>query len=153
MKEIYMNEAINEAKKSLVSNDVPVGCVIVKNNKIIGRGHNTRNRTNSTIAHAEINAISDANSHLNNWVLEDCELYVTIEPCQMCTGAIIQSRIKKIYFGAADLKAGCVTSIYNLLDEKEFNHQVEYEYGILEVECSKLIKDFFKKLRRFKWNR
>ncbi|MFV0499941.1 MAG: nucleoside deaminase [Bacilli bacterium] len=150
MKEIYMNEAINEAKKSLVSNDVPVGCVIVKNNKIIGRGHNTRNRTNSTIAHAEINAISDANSHLNNWVLEDCELYVTIEPCQMCTGAIIQSRIKKIYFGAADLKAGCVTSIYNLLDEKEFNHQVEYEYGILEVECSKLIKDFFKKLRRFK---
>ncbi len=150
MKEFYMSEAIKEANKSLMHGDVPIGCVIVLNDKIIGRGYNTRNNLNSSIGHAEINAINDANKTLNNWVLEDCELYVTIEPCQMCSGAIIQSRIKKVYFGAPDYKAGCVVSLYNLFDDTRFNHQVEYEHGILEEECSNLVKNFFKDLRRRK---
>ncbi|MFV0425253.1 MAG: nucleoside deaminase [Bacilli bacterium] len=150
MNNFFMNEAIIEAKKALKNNDVPIGCVIVKDNKIIGRGYNTRNKLKSSIGHAEINAIIDANKNLDNWVLENCELYVTIEPCQMCSGAIIQSRIKKVYFGARDPKAGCVVSLYNLFNEKLFNHQVEYEEGILKEECSKLVKDFFKSLRRTK---
>ncbi len=150
MKKKYMKEAIKEAMKSLEHSDVPIGCIIVKDNKIIGKGHNTRYIDNSTMGHAEINAIIAANKVLNNWVLEDCELYVTIEPCQMCTGAIIQARIKKVYFGAKDEKAGCVESIYNMLDNVAFNHQVEYESGILEEECSNIVKQFFKELRRKK---
>ncbi len=148
MNEFFMNEAIKEAKKSLEFGDVPIGCVIVKSGEIIARGHNTRNNLQSTIGHAEINAIKQANEVTNNWVLDDCELYVTIEPCQMCSGAIIQSRIKKVYFGAPDYKAGCVVSLYNLFDDERFNHQVEYEHGILADECSSLMKDFFKNLRR-----
>lgn len=150
MKKKFMEEAIEEAKKALQNGDVPIGCVIVKDNKIVGRGYNTRNKFNSSIGHAEINAIADANKNLENWVLNECELYVTIEPCQMCSGAIIQSRIKKVYYGAPDLKAGCVDSLYNLLDDERFNHQVEHESGILEKECSKLVKEFFIQLRRKK---
>lgn len=150
MKELYMQEAIKEAIKSLEFDDVPIGCVIVKDDVIVGRGYNTRNDQNSSIGHAEINAITDANKTLGNWVLEDCELYVTIEPCQMCTGAIIQSRIKKVYFGANDKKAGCVTSLYKMFDDTRFNHQVLYEGNILEEECSVLVKNFFKELRRRK---
>ncbi len=150
MKEFYMQEAIKEAKKSLEFDDVPIGCVIVKDDVIVGRGYNTRNDQNSSIGHAEINAITAANKTLGNWVLEDCELYVTIEPCQMCTGAIIQSRIKKVYFGANDKKAGCVTSLYKMFDDTRFNHQVLYEGNILEEECSVLVKNFFKELRRRK---
>lgn len=148
MKEKYMQEALKQAYLALENDDVPIGCVIVKDNEIVGRGFNTRNNLNSAIGHAEINAIVDANKNLGNWILEDCELYVTIEPCQMCSGAIIQSRIKKVYYGAPDLKAGCVDSLYRLLDDDRFNHQVEHEGGILQFECSSIVKNFFVELRR-----
>ncbi len=150
MKEFFMNEALKEAQKANDKQEVPIGCVIVLNNEIIGRGHNTRNSENNSIGHAEINAIIDANKTINNWVLNDCEMYVTVEPCQMCTGAIIQARIKKVIFGTRDIKAGCVVSLYNMLSDQRFNHQVEYEEGILKTECSTIIKNFFKELRRKK---
>ncbi len=146
----YMKEALIEAKKSYDNKDVPVGCVIVKDEKIIARGHNTRYKDNSSIGHAEINAIQNANEFLNNWVLEGCTLFVTVEPCQMCSGAIIQSRISKVVYGTKDSKAGCVDSVYTMLSDKRFNHQVEVVSGVLEEECSKLMKDFFKELRRKK---
>ncbi len=148
MKEYYMKEALKEAIKARNNRDVPIGCVIVKDGEIIGRGHNTRYYGNSSIGHAEINAIIAANEKLNNWVLDECEMYVTVEPCQMCSGAIIQSRVKKVYIGALDYKAGCVVSLYNMFDDKRFNHQVDYEVGILEYECSSIIKEFFKEIRR-----
>ncbi len=148
--EKYMKEALKEANKSLENGDVPVGCIIVKDDVIVGRGYNTRYQDNSVIGHAEINAIIDANKTLKNWVLQDCEMYVTIEPCQMCAGAILQARIKKLVYGAKDRKAGCVDSLYSLLSDERFNHQVIIESGVLEEECSCLIKDFFKELRRNK---
>ncbi len=150
MKEQYMREALKEAKKARKLNEVPIGCVIVKDNKIIGRGYNRRMKDKNTLSHAELNAIKKASKKLKDWRLDDCEMYVTTEPCQMCSGAIVQSRIKKVYIGCMNPKAGCAGSIMNLLQVEEFNHQVEIESGVLEEECSGILKDYFKELRNNK---
>lgn len=143
----YMKEAIRQAKKAAVLNEVPIGCVIVKDDVIISRGYNRRNTDHSTLSHAEISAIRKASRKLNDWRLEDCTLYVTLEPCQMCAGAIVQARIKRVVVGSMNPKAGCAGSILNILQMKEFNHQVELVTGILKEECSDLLKAFFRKLR------
>ncbi|MBE5940651.1 MAG: nucleoside deaminase [Lachnospiraceae bacterium] len=146
-KEKYMREALRLAKKAYKLGDVPIGCVIVYEGKIIGRGYNRRNADKNTLSHAELNAIKKASKVIGDWRLDDCEMYVTLEPCQMCAGAIVQSRIKKVYMGAMNPKAGCAGSILNLLQVEKFNHQVETEEGILEEQCSNLLKEFFKDLR------
>ena len=146
----FMNEAIKEAKKAFALGEVPVGCVIVKDNKIISRGYNLRETSQSAIMHAEIIAINEACKVLNSWRLNDCDLYVTLEPCAMCAGAILLSRITKVIFGASDPKFGSVVSITNLLDIENYNHKVIYESGILEEECAKLLKGFFNHLRKEK---
>lgn len=143
----YMKEAIRQAKKAAVLNEVPIGCVIVKDDVIISSGYNRRNTDHSTLSHAEISAIRKASRKLNDWRLEDCTLYVTLEPCQMCAGAIVQARIKRVVVGSMNPKAGCAGSILNILQMKEFNHQVELVTGILKEECSDLLKAFFRKLR------
>lgn len=145
----YMREALKEAKKAYLSNEVPVGCVIVYNDKIIARGHNKREGLNNSLAHAEIVAINKACKKLNSWRLDDCVMYITLEPCIMCSGAIIQSRIKKVIYGSRDYRFGTHQSIINLFDVK-FNHLVEIESGILEDECSNIISNFFKELRNNK---
>lgn len=142
-----MRAAIAEAKKARNIDEVPVGCVIVYNNKIIARGHNTREKDQSVLGHAEINAIKKASKKIGSWRLEDCDIYVTLEPCSMCSGAIIQSRIKNLYYGAKDPKTGAAGSVLNLFSYT-FNHKVNVVGGILEVECSRIIKDFFKELRQ-----
>lgn len=147
MKEQYMREAIKEALKGKRIDEVPVGCVIVKDGKIIGRGYNRRMKDKNTLSHAELIAIKKASKKLKDWRLDDCEMYVTNEPCQMCAGAIVQSRIKKVYIGCMNPKSGCAGSIMNLLQVDEFNHQVEIENGVLGEECSNLLKDYFKELR------
>ena len=144
----YMKEAIKQAKKAASIGEVPIGCVIVYQDKIIGRGYNRRMVDKNTLSHAELNAIKKASKKLDDWRLDDCELYVTTEPCQMCAGAIVQARIKKVYIGCMNPKAGCAGSIMNLLQVDKFNHQVEIEKGILEEECSNLLKDFFRNLRK-----
>lgn len=141
-----MQIAFEEAKKAYNLNEVPVGAIIVLNGEVIGKGHNLRESNQDALAHAEIMAIKEAQQHLNSWRLEDAVMYVTLEPCAMCAGAIIQSRIKKVYIGAKDPKSGAAGSIINLFDNP-WNHQVELEFGIMEVESSKLLKEFFKKLR------
>ena len=143
----YMKEAIRQTKKAAILNEVPIGCVIVKDDVIISRGYNRRNTDHSTLSHAEISAIRKASRKLNDWRLEDCTLYVTLEPCQMCAGAIVQARIKRVVVGSMNPKAGCAGSILNILQMKEFNHQVELVTGILKEECSDLLKAFFRKLR------
>lgn len=143
----YMKEAIRQAKKAAVLNEVPIGCVIVKDDVIISRGYNRRNTDHSTLSHAEISAIRKASRKLNDWRLEDCTLYVTLEPCQMCAGAIVQARIKRVVVGSMNPKAGCAGSILNILQMREFNHQVELVTGIMKEECSDLLKAFFRKLR------
>ncbi len=148
--EKFMKEAIKQAKKAEKMNEVPIGCVIVYNDKIIGKGYNRRIVEKTALAHAEIKAIKKACNKLEDWRLDDCEMFVTLEPCQMCSGAIVQSRIKKVYIGCMNPKAGCAGSILNLLDVKEFNHQVEIETGILEEECSLMLKEFFADLRKSK---
>lgn len=150
MKETYMKEALKEASKAKKLNEVPIGCVIVKDDKIIGRGYNRRMKDKNTLSHAELNAIRKASKKLKDWRLDDCEMYVTTEPCQMCSGAIVQSRIKKVYIGCMNPKAGCAGSIMNLLQVDKFNHQVEIESGVLEEECSGILKDYFKELRNNK---
>ena len=145
-----MREALKEAEKARKLNEVPIGCVIVKDNKIIGRGYNRRMKDKNTLSHAELNAIKKASKKLKDWRLDDCEMYVTTEPCQMCAGAIVQSRINKVYIGCMNPKAGCAGSIMNLLQVEEFNHQVEIESGVLEEECSGILKDYFKELRNNK---
>ena len=150
MKEKYMREALKEAEKAKKLNEVPIGCVIVNDGKIIGRGYNRRMKDKNTLSHAELNAIKKASKKLKDWRLDDCEMYVTTEPCQMCAGAIVQSRIKKVYIGCMNPKAGCAGSIMNLLQVEEFNHQVEIESGVLEEECSGILKDYFKELRNNK---
>ena len=145
-----MREALKEAQKAYDKLEVPVGAVIVKNGKIISRAHNLKETKFDTTKHAEILAIQKASRKLKSWRLLDCEMYVTLEPCSMCAGAIIQSRIKKIYIGAKDPKTGAVGSVLNLLEDYEFNHKVEVETGILEKECEKILKDFFKLLRKQK---
>ncbi len=145
-----MREALKEAEKARKLNEVPIGCVIVNDGKIIGRGYNRRMKDKNTLSHAELNAIKKASKKLKDWRLDDCEMYVTTEPCQMCAGAIVQSRIKKVYIGCMNPKAGCAGSIMNLLQVEEFNHQVEIESGVLEEECSGILKDYFKELRNNK---
>ena len=145
--EKYMKEAIKQAKKAYALGEVLIGCVIVYEDKIIGRGYNRRTIDKNTIAHAEMMAIKKASKKMDDWRLEDCTMYVTLEPCQMCSGAIVQSRMKKVVVGCMNPKAGCAGSILNLLQMEEFNHQVELEIGVLEEECSALMKNFFKELR------
>ena len=147
IQEKYMKEALKQAKKARDIEEVPIGCVIVYQNKIIGRGYNRRRVDKNTLSHAELNAIKKASKKMGDWRLDDCEMYVTLEPCQMCAGAIVQSRIKKVYIGCMNPKAGCAGSILNLLQVEKFNHQVEIIKGILEEECSSIMKEFFKNLR------
>lgn len=148
--ERYMKDAIKQAKKAYAIGEVPIGCVIVYEDKIIGRGYNRRTIDKNTIAHAEMIAIKKASKKMNDWRLEDCTMYVTLEPCQMCSGAIVQSRMKRVVVGCMNPKAGCAGSILNLLQMPRFNHQVELDIGILEEECSSLMKQFFKELREKK---
>lgn len=148
--EKYMKEAIKQAKKAYAIGEVPIGCVIVYEGKIIGRGYNRRTIDKNPLAHAELIAIKKASKKMGDWRLEDCTLYVTLEPCQMCSGAIVQARVKKVVVGCMNPKAGCAGSILNLLQVKQFNHQVELETGVLEEECSEMMKNFFKELRKAK---
>ena len=143
----YMKEALKQAKKANALGEVPIGCVIVYEDKIIGRGYNRRNTDKNTLAHAEITAINRASKKMGDWRLEDCTLYVTLEPCQMCSGAIVQSRITNVVMGCMNPKAGCGGSILNILEMPEFNHQVNVTRGVLEEECSQILQDFFKELR------
>lgn len=145
--EKYMKEAIRQAKKAYALEEVPIGCVIVYQDKIIGRGYNRRTIDKNPLAHAELTAIRRASKKLNDWRLEECTLYVTLEPCQMCSGAIIQARVQRVVVGCMNPKAGCAGSILNLLEMKEFNHQAELTSGVLEKECSTMMKQFFKELR------
>lgn len=149
-KEKFMQEALKEAKKAAKKLEVPVGCVIVKDGEIIARAHNQKETKADTTKHAEIMAIQKASKKLEAWRLLDCEMYVTLEPCSMCAGAMIQSRIKKVYIGAMDEKTGACGSVLNLLQDYPFNHIVEVESGIETEECEKVLKDFFKELRRMK---
>ena len=143
----FMLEAIKEAKKAELLDEVPIGCVIVRDNKIISRGHNVRESKNNPVGHAEIIAITKASKKLNSWRLTDCELYVTIEPCIMCSGAIIQSRIKTVYYGAKDYKGGAFGSSIDVLKAENINHHPEIVGGVLEQECSELISRYFKNKR------
>ena len=145
--EKFMKEAIRQAKKAYALREVPIGCVIVYEGKIIARGYNRRNTDKNTTSHAEINAIRKASKKLGDWRLEGCTLYVTLEPCQMCAGAIVQARIDKIVIGSMNPKAGCAGSVFNLLEMDGFNHKVEVERGVLEEECSTMLSGFFKELR------
>ena len=148
--ENYMKEAVRQAKKAYALGEVPIGCVIVYDGKIIGRGYNRRTIDKNTLAHAEMIAIKKASKVMGDWRLEDCIMYVTLEPCQMCSGAIVQSRMKKVVIGCMNPKAGCAGSILNLLQMEAFNHQVEIEIGVLGEECSNLMTSFFKELREKK---
>ena len=150
MDERYMREALKEARKAAEKLEVPVGCVIVKDGKIIARAHNQKEMKFDTTKHAEIIAIQKASRRLQSWRLLDCEMYVTLEPCTMCAGAMINSRIKKVYIGAEDDKTGAVGSVFNLFEDYTFNHKVEFEKGILREECENILKDFFVKLREMK---
>lgn len=145
--EKYMKEAIKQAKKAYALGEVPIGCVIVYQDKIIGRGYNRRNTDRNTLAHAEITAINKASRAMKDWRLEECTLYVTLEPCQMCAGAIVQARITETVIGAMNPKAGCGGSVLNILEMQEFNHQVIVRRGILEEACQTLLRDFFVELR------
>lgn len=145
-KEKYMKLAIKEAKKAKNKEEVPIGAIIVKNGEVIARGHNLRESKKNSLKHAEIVAIDRACKKLANFRLEDCELYVTVEPCLMCSGAIVQSRIKKVYFGTRDEKYGAVTSVVKAFEIKS-NHKVEFEEGFCKEECEKIMKDFFKEIR------
>ena len=150
IKEIYMKEALKEAKKAYKKLEVPVGAVIIKDGEIIARAYNLKETKKDTTKHAEILAIQKASKKLGAWRLEECEMYVTLEPCTMCAGAIINSRIKKVYIGTKDPKAGACGSVLNIFDDYKFNHKVEYEIGIMQKECEKILKDFFKELRNLK---
>ena len=147
VEEKYMKEALKQAKKAYALGEVPIGCVIVHEGKIIGRGYNRRNTDKNTLAHAEITAINKASKVIGDWRLEECTLYVTLEPCQMCAGAIVQARIPEVVMGCMNPKAGCAGSILNILEMPQFNHQVKVTRGILEKECSQMLKTFFEELR------
>ncbi len=150
--EKYMKEALKEAKKAYKKLEIPVGAIIVKNGEIIARAHNIKEEKKDTTKHAEIIAIQKASKKLDSWRLTDCEMYVTLEPCAMCAGALIQSRIKKVYIGAMDDKTGACGTVLNLLEDYKFNHIVEVEKNICMEECEKVLKDFFKELRKIKKN-
>ena len=145
--EKYMKEALKLAKKAYALNEVPIGCVIVYNDKIIARGYNRRNTDKNPMAHAELIAIKKASRILNDWRLEGCTIYITLEPCQMCAGAIVQARITNAVIGSMNKKAGCAGSILNILEMKEFNHRVIVTRHVLDEECSTLLSSFFTKLR------
>ena len=147
VEEKYMKEALKQAKKAYALGEVPIGCVIVHEGKIIGRGYNRSNTDKNTLAHAEITAINKASKVIGDWRLEECTLYVTLEPCQMCAGAIVQARIPEVVMGCMNPKAGCAGSILNILEMPQFNHQVKVTRGILEAECSQMLKTFFEELR------
>ena len=142
-----MKEAIKEAKKAELIDEVPIGCVIVKDDKVIARGHNVRESKKTPLGHAEIIAIDKASKKLGAWRLQDCDIYITLEPCIMCAGAIIQSRIRHIYFGAKDFKGGALGSSINVLDAKDINHHPEVTSSVLEEECSNIISEYFKRKR------
>ena len=148
--ERFMKEAIRQAKKARALNEVPIGCVIVCDGKIIARGYNKRNAKKTTLAHAELLAIAKASKKLGDWRLEDCTMYVTLEPCQMCAGAIIQARIPRVVIGTMNPKAGCAGSVLNLLQVEHFTHQAEIVYDVLKEECSTMLSDFFRQLREKK---
>ena len=150
MDERFMKEALKQAKKAYAIEEVPIGCVIVHEDKIIARAYNKRNTKKSTLAHAELLAIQKACKKLGDWRLEECTMYITLEPCQMCAGAIVQARIPRVVIGTHNKKAGCAGSILNLLQMKEFNHQVELASGVLEEECSEMMKQFFREMRKKK---
>ena len=147
-KEKFMKAALKEAQKAYEKEEVPIGVVIVKDDKIIAKAHNLKEIKKDTTEHAEIRAIKKASKKLDSWRLLDCEMYTTLEPCPMCAGAIIQSRIKKVYIGAMDEKTGAAGSVLNLFKDYKFNHNVEIESGILEEQCKTILKDFFKMLRK-----
>ncbi len=148
--EKYMREAIRQARKAEKLDEVPIGCVIVHEGQIIARGYNRRNTEHSTLAHAEITAIRKASKKLGDWRLEECTIYITLEPCQMCAGAIVQARLPRAVIGSMNPKAGCAGSLYNILQDQRFNHQVDVERGVLGEECSSMLKAYFKQLRRRK---
>ena len=145
-----MKEAIRQAKKAEALEEVPIGCVIVHEGKIIARGYNRRNTDKNTLSHAELNAIKKASKKLGDWRLEGCTMYVTLEPCQMCAGALMQSRIDRVVIGSMNPKAGCAGSVLNLLEMDGFNHKVEVIRGVLQEECSEMLSDFFRELREKK---
>ena len=145
--EKYMKKALHQARRAAAIGEIPIGCVIVCDGKVIARGFNERLHKKSTLAHAEISAIDRASKKLGDWRLEGCTMYVTLEPCQMCAGALVQSRIDRVVIGTMNPKAGCAGSILNLLQVPEFNHQVEITTGVLQEECSAILQDFFKDLR------
>lgn len=146
--EKYMKAALQQAKKAERINEIPIGCVIVKDGEIIARGYNRRNTDKNALSHAEISAIKKASKKLNDWRLEGCTLYVTLEPCQMCAGAIVQARVSEVVIGCMSPKSGCAGSVIDLFHIKEFNHQVFVTTKILEKECSELISQFFEKMRK-----
>ena len=148
--ERFMKEAIRQAKKARALEEVPIGCVIVCDGKIIARGYNRRNTDKNTLSHAELNAIRKASKKLGDWRLEGCTMYVTLEPCQMCAGALVQSRIDRVVIGSMNPKAGCAGSVLNILEMDVFNHKVEVEQGVLQEECSSMLSDFFRALREKK---
>ena len=148
--EKFMKAAITQARKAYTIDEVPIGCVIVQNDKIIARGYNRRNTDKNTLAHAELSAIRKASKKTGDWRLEDCTMYVTLEPCQMCAGAIVQSRMKRVVIGSMNAKAGCAGSVLNLLQMQQFNHQVEITRGVREEECSQMLSQFFRELRKRK---
>ena len=148
--EKFMKVAITQARKAYAIDEVPIGCVIVQNDKIIARGYNRRNIDKNTLAHAELSAIRKASKKTGDWRLEDCTMYVTLEPCQMCAGAIVQSRMKRVVIGSMNAKAGCAGSVLNLLQMQQFNHQVEITRGVREEECSQMLSQFFRELRERK---
>ena len=148
--EKYMKEAIRQAKKAKALDEVPIGCVIVYEDKIIARGYNRRNTDKNTLSHAELNAIRKASKKLGDWRLEGCTMYITLEPCQMCAGAIVQARIPRVVIGSMNPKAGCAGSILNILEMPQFNHMCSVTRGVLENKCSRLLTDFFKELRNSK---
>ncbi len=143
----FMRQAITQARRGEKIGEVPIGCVIVCDGKVIGRGYNRRNTDKSTLSHAEITAIRKASKEFGDWRLENCTLYVTLEPCQMCAGAIVQARVKRVVYACANPKAGCAGSIINLLNMREFNHRVEVTTGVCEEECSRMLTGFFERLR------
>ena len=145
--EKYMRQALAQARKARALDEVPIGCVIVYEEKVIARGYNRRNTDKNTLAHAELAAIRRASKKLGDWRLEGCTMYITLEPCQMCAGAIVQARVSRVVVGSMNPKAGCAGSVLNLLDMPQFNHQVELTRGVLGEECSQMLTDFFRQLR------
>ena len=148
--EKYMKEAIKQAKKAAAIEEVPIGCVIVCEDKIIARGYNKRNLKKNTLAHAEIIAMNKASKVIGDWRLEGCTMYVTLEPCPMCAGAIVQARIPRVVIGSMNPQAGCAGSVLNVLQTEGFNHQVDLETGVLGMECSEMLSSFFRELRKLK---